>query len=153
MNVGSSNPNYKHGLSKHPLHKTWRQIKARCYLTCQQNHRYYQGKGIKICEEWKNNFKNFYDWSINNGWQKGLSIDRKDSSKDYCPQNCRWIPLEKQSSNKSNNCYITAWGETKCRAEWLRDSRCKVSRTGLEKRLLKNIKPEIAMTYIGKIYK
>ena len=62
----------KHGLSKHPLFRVWGHIKDRCYnlMPHHINYRYYKGKGIKMADIWLNDFKAFYDWSIENGWGK-----------------------------------------------------------------------------------
>ena len=91
----------KHGLLankiRHPLYRVWSNIKQRCYNASKHNFPFYQGKGIKMCDEWFNNAALFYNWAINNGWEKGLSIDRIDSSKDYCPENCQFISLSENS--------------------------------------------------------
>lgn len=100
--------NKKHGLivknKPHPLYRLWYLIKTRCYNSSPHNFPYYQGKGIKVCDEWLNNVMNFYNWAISNGWKKGLSIDRIDSSKDYCPENCRFISL---SENSKKSCVFS----------------------------------------------
>lgn len=100
-----SKKNTTHGLSDHPLYNIWCHIKARCYDEKQQNYKWYGAKGIKMSEEWKNNFKRFYDDMIST-WIDGLSIERIDSSKDYSVENCTWIPMDKQQSNRSNNVNI-----------------------------------------------
>lgn len=51
----------------------------------------YGGRGIKICQQWREDFKKFYDWSIENGWKEGLEIDRIDPDGDYEPSNCRYV--------------------------------------------------------------
>lgn len=80
----------KHGLSNHRLNKIWRQMKYRCTNPNDLAYKNYGGKGIKICQDW-GEFINFYNWAINNGYQDGLTIERKDSTKDYEPSNCEWI--------------------------------------------------------------
>jgi hypothetical protein len=67
----------------------------------------HRGRGIKVCEEWYKNFQAFLDWSLSNGWAKGLTIDRRDNDGDYSPDNCRWVDTYTQAANqrplKSNN--------------------------------------------------
>lgn len=94
----------KHGLShKHPLYGVWKGIKERC--KCQTNRAYsdYGGRGITVCEQWDKNFKEFFDWSLANGWKEGLSIDRIDNNKGYNPENCRFVNSVIQARNKRNN--------------------------------------------------
>lgn len=92
-----------HGLRRHPLYKVWLNMKDRYYNPNNSHFKYYGGKGITVCNEWKDNFKLFYDWMINNGYEKGMSIDRIDNSLEYSPDNCRVIPFNKQSSNRTTN--------------------------------------------------
>ena len=69
----------------------------RCYNKKSKDYPYYGGKGIEVCEEWRKNPKYFEEWSINNGYTDDLTIDRVDSNKDYCPENCQWIPLDENA--------------------------------------------------------
>lgn len=92
----------EHGLSKHPLHRIWRNIKQRCLNPKNAKYSYCGGRGITICDAWKNNFKVFYDDMIST-WKPGLEIDRIDNSKGYCPENCRWTDRRTQVNNRSNS--------------------------------------------------
>ena len=67
----------------------WHGMKARCYNSNHKSYDYYGGRGIKVCDSWKNSFENFRDWSLNNGYQKELSIERKDVNGNYEPENCK----------------------------------------------------------------
>ena len=98
--------NTTHGLRKHDLYKTWLNMKSRCYNSNNSHYKYYGKKGIGMCDDWKNNFKSFYDWAINNGWKRGLSIERIDNNKQYEPENCKWIDISKQSQNRTTNHYV-----------------------------------------------
>lgn len=98
--------NTKHGLAKTRIYKEWKAIKDRCYRPTHEYYEYYGGKGIQVCEEWKNNFDNFYNWAINNGYQDDLTIDRKDNTKNYCPENCRWVTSKEQANNRTNNVVV-----------------------------------------------
>lgn len=86
-----------HGLSKHPLYKTWNNITQRV-----KSNKWY--KEVNICNEWLD-FLNFYNWSINNGWEKGLTIDRIDNKGNYESYNCRWVSMKIQSRNTKRNRY------------------------------------------------
>lgn len=81
----------KRGLSHTRLYNIWSGIKQRCNNPNRENYRFYGGKGISICEEWETDFLKFYTWSIEHGYSDELVIDRIDPTKNYCPDNCRWI--------------------------------------------------------------
>jgi hypothetical protein len=67
----------------------WRNMKYRCFRKENKDYKYYGGKGITICDDWLT-FENFVAWAMRNGYDDSLTIDRLDSSKDYCPENCVW---------------------------------------------------------------
>lgn len=93
----------KHGLSYHPLRFIRKSMIHRCYNKNNKFYKNYGGRGIKVCEEWLDSLPSFYEWAINNGWKKGLSIDRIDNDRDYSPENCRWITI---SENSRKNCVL-----------------------------------------------
>ena len=66
-------------------------MKKRCENDNHKSYRYYGGKGITVCQEWAESFAVFKGWALANGYADNLTIDRKDSSKGYCPDNCQWI--------------------------------------------------------------
>ena len=70
--------NYRHGLSRTDIYRIFRCMKERCYSPKHSSYKNYGGRGIGICEEWKNNPESFVNWALNSGYQKGLTIDRKN---------------------------------------------------------------------------
>ena len=94
----------KHGMSgnagHHPIYTIWRGMLARCYQKNGTGYEYYGGKGICLCDEWKEFPLKFLEWSLSNGYVKGLTIDRIDGDGDYTPDNCRWITQTEQNKNK-----------------------------------------------------
>jgi len=110
-----------HGLTGTRLHRIWKNMHTRCYNTNSVKYARYGGRGIKICDEWLgyDGFKNFHDWSIENGYRDDLTIDRIDNDRNYCPDNCRWITNKEQATNKTMCRYITVDGITKTISEWI----------------------------------
>lgn len=107
-----------HDLSKHPLYKIYKGMKERTMKEYNKGYKNYGGRGIKICDEWLNDFKAFYNWSINNGYEEGMTIDRIDVNGNYEPSNCRWASWKEQENNRTNNHYITYNGETHTMKQW-----------------------------------
>lgn len=91
--------NTTHGLCKHPLYITLKNIIQRTTNTNNNHFSSYGGRGITICDEWKNDFMSFYNWALSHGWKKGLSIDRIDVNGNYEPSNCRFTTREVQQRN------------------------------------------------------
>lgn len=93
----------KHGLTKngikHPIYKLRDRMIRDCHKIAETHPSYptYRGKGIKVCEEWQNDVMIFYKWCMENGWEKGLTIDRIDSKGHYQPDNCRFISRSENS--------------------------------------------------------
>lgn len=108
----------KHGLSKHPLYRTWINMRSRCNNPNSTKYEIYGGKGISVCDEWENSIELFYRWAIDNGWRKGLTIDRINSDSDYCPSNCRWVDYKVQANNTTQVHNITYDGKTMGIVAW-----------------------------------
>lgn len=111
----------KHRLSKSRLHNIWCNMKARCYNSNHPHYSDYGGRGITVCQEWLDDFMNFYNWSMENGYSDDLSIDRINNDKGYSPDNCRWVKNVIQANNKRNNKFIKYKGETKTIHEFSRE--------------------------------
>lgn len=92
-----------HGMKGTKLYNVWKSMKRRCYNSSYKYYKDYGARGITICDEWLHHFKQFYDWSMNNCYQEGLTIDRIDNDKGYSPDNCRWITNGEQQNNKRNS--------------------------------------------------
>lgn len=108
----------KHNLYKHPLYSIWQAIKSRCFRKTETNYKNYGGRGISMDDNWKKDFKTFFDWAIENGYKTGLSIDRINNNGNYEPSNCRWTSRKTQQRNTRRNVYLTFNNETHCISEW-----------------------------------
>lgn len=89
----------KHNMYNHRIYRIYQNIRARCLNSKGRDFASYGGRGIKICDEWLNDFMSFYNWAIENGYQDNLSIDRIDNNGNYEPSNCRWTTQSVQSRN------------------------------------------------------
>ena len=98
-------PAYKHGEARNNLqtrlHRIWSGIRGRCNSPNQTSYKYYGARGIKICDEWNNDFIVFRSWALANGYQENLTIDRIDNDGNYCPKNCQWI-TQGENAKKGN---------------------------------------------------
>lgn len=99
----SKNKKEYHGMQKTRLYRCWQDMKKRCYNPNSKSSKSYMAKNISVCDEWKNSFLNFYNWSINNGYNVNLTIDRIDVYGNYEPSNCRWVDIKTQNNNRRNN--------------------------------------------------
>jgi hypothetical protein len=108
------------------LYKIWENMKKRCYNQRAKNYNNYGGRGITICEEWKNNFASFEKWALESGYDGNAkrgeyTIDRIDNDKGYCPDNCQWISNRDNCNKKSNNLFYTHNGKKQSLADWSRE--------------------------------
>lgn len=114
-----------HGMTKTRLYKIYQGIKSRCYRGTNSEFFLYGARGIKMCDEWKDDFESFSKWANENGYiedakQKDCSIDRIDVNGDYSPENCRWVNSFVQANNTRKNKYYEWNGETHTLTEWSR---------------------------------
>ncbi|MFA5398120.1 MAG: hypothetical protein WC346_19060 [Methanogenium sp.] len=132
--IRKNKPNsIKHGLSNTKLYVVFKAMKQRCYnLNC-KNYSEYGSRGIKIFEEWLNDYTKFHDWALNNGYKEGLYIDRINNNGNYEPSNCRWISNKKNTNNTRKNNHILYKNKTYTIQEF--SEFCKISRTTLVSRL------------------
>lgn len=92
----------------------------RCYKPGARRYERYGGRGITICDEWRNNPTAFFKWAIASGYAPGLWIERKDVDGNYCPENCCFKTPTEQANNTSRNRFLTYNGETLTVSQWAR---------------------------------
>lgn len=135
-----------HGLSQHPLYIVWHCAVRRCTDPTDKKFARYGGRGITICDEWRNSYLSFYTWAIVSGWERGLEIDRKDNDLGYSPDNCRFITKKANSNNRSYHNKLTIFGETKNVSECGIDPRCAVDANTFKGRIFNGWHPAKALT-------
>lgn len=113
----------KHGQRHSRLYSVHRSMLGRCRNPNVREYHNYGGRGIKVCDEWRNSFEAFRDWAYANGYDENApkcecTLDRIDPNGNYEPSNCRWVSIKTQERNRRNNVLITFRGETHCMSEW-----------------------------------
>ena len=102
---------------KTKLWRCWRSMRTRCSYPRTNGYNNYGGRGIKVCEEWKE-LENFYKWCCESGYKEGLELDRIDVNGNYEPSNCCWKTIKEQCNNKRNNNVVTFNNESHTIMEW-----------------------------------
>lgn len=112
-----------HGLSRTRIYRLFQNMKNRCNDKNAASYQRYGGRGISVCKEWNEagGFERFYSWSLENGYQEGLTLDRIDVNGDYSPDNCRWTDWETQYNNTTKSIKLTYNGKTQTAAQWARE--------------------------------
>lgn len=111
-----------HRGSQTRLYNIWSLMKRRCNNPKSTAFNDYGGRGITVCDEWKNDFQAFYEWSISNGYDDNLSIDRIDVNGNYEPSNCRWASQKVQTQNRRCAVIIKFKGKAQTLSEWAEES-------------------------------
>ncbi len=122
--------NTKHGIWNSPLYNVWVDIKNRCYKKRHQAYDSYGGRGVRMCDEWINDPKAFYNWCIDNGWQQGLQVD-KDIKGDgllYSPSTCSIVTNKVNQNNRRSNRYVTINGKKQSVTMWCDEFKINKSR-------------------------
>lgn len=124
----------KHSKRYSPEYNIYYNMVARCYNRDNSHYKNYGGRGITMCDTWRDSFEAFYKDMGER--PKGMTIDRIDNDKGYSPDNCRWASTIEQGRNKSTNFNITYKGVTRCMAEW--SQHLGINHGTLRNRILRN---------------
>ena len=110
--------NHSHKMSGTRIYLEWQGMKGRCYNPHDPRYDRWGGRGISVCDEWRDSFESFYEWAMAHGYSDELTIDRIDNDGNYTPDNCRWASQKQQSRNRSTNINITIGNSTRTLTEW-----------------------------------
>lgn len=100
-----------HGCVGTKVHRAWAGMIQRCCNPNCREYPYYGGRGIAVCEEWRQSFEAFRDWALANGFADDLTLDRRDNMSGYSPGNCRWTTKKVQARNRRSNRIVEWRGE------------------------------------------
>ncbi len=118
--MGGNSGNIKHGGCGTLTYARWKSMIARCYQVNAENFKYYGGKGIRVCPEWRN-FPGFLS-GMGECPNETMTLDRIDNDLDYSVDNCRWVTQAVQNNNRSYCVPLTYDGITKNIVEWANDN-------------------------------
>lgn len=109
-----------HRMRKTRIYDIYANMKQRCENPNNPRYKSYGGRGISVCPEWlgKQGVQNFIDWSMTNGYNDELTLDRIDNNKGYYPDNCRWTTQEIQRNNQRKSIWIEIIGIKKTLKQW-----------------------------------
>lgn len=93
------------------LYNIWHSMRLRCLTKGYRDYKYYGGRGVTVCDEWKDSYDAFRAWAISSGFRKGVTIDRIDNDRGYSPDNCKWSTMAEQVLNKSSTIMVEFQGE------------------------------------------
>lgn len=102
--------NATHGKSKTKEYKAWKSMKSRCYLSTFAQYADYGGRGIEVCDRWRNSFENFLEDMGEKPTSKH-TLDRIDGNGNYEPTNCRWATYKQQANNTRRTNFVLHKGE------------------------------------------
>lgn len=111
--------NRKHGLYKSSEYTIWGQMKDRCYRAGTSKYGRYGGRGIRVCDAWRESFAAFYR-DMGPRPSKDYTLDRIDNDGDYGPDNCRWTTADVQYRNRRQTKWIEFNDERLCQKDWCR---------------------------------
>ena len=104
IDISTAEANYNN-IQYSRLYNVWHNMKQRCYYKKYKQFSDYGGRGITVCDEWRTDFSTFKDWAYANGYDENAeygkcTLDRIDNDGNYCPENCRWVPMAVQNKNR-----------------------------------------------------
>lgn len=116
-----------HG-TKERLYGVWMGMRRRCYDKKAKDFHRYGGRNISVCEDWQN-YETFRSWALSNGYNPyaksgECTLDRVDPNGNYCPENCRFVPILAQERNRRNNVMLTYNGKTQTLSQWEEEIGC-----------------------------
>ena len=128
-----------HGECRSRLYRVRYGMLSRCYNKNTLNFSDYGGRGIVVCDEWRDSYESFRDWALSNGYEDDLTLDRINNQGNYEPSNCRWVTQAEQNRNKRTSVKYKG----KCVSEWIRELGLK--KTAIDSRLKRNWPVEKAL--------
>lgn len=106
-----------HKMSGTLTHKRWKSMLSRCFTENSKSYPRYGGRGITVCEQWRNSFENFLrDMGECPG--EAWTLERKETNGNYGASNCKWATRKEQNRNTSRNRLLEYRGEQRCVSEW-----------------------------------
>lgn len=125
-----------------PEYAVWQSMKARCLNKNRKEYPRYGGRGITVCDQWRDSFQAFFD-DMGARPSAEYSIERLDNDGPYAPHNCVWATIIEQANNRSNNAVVTVDGQEKSITQWAREAG--MTPQGVRWRLQNGWKPEEAI--------
>jgi hypothetical protein len=107
----------RHGMKETKVYRAWQNMKKRCFSKTSPDYHRYGGRGITVCERWRDSFENFLA-DMGQPPSPAHTLDRKENNGNYEPSNCRWVVRKIQNRNKRTTRLLTYGGKTQCLVDW-----------------------------------
>lgn len=104
------------------MYRSWAHMIGRCNNPNRKDYHYYGGRGIRVCDRWRNSFKNFLV-DMGHPPTDKHTLDRINNNKGYCTENCRWATMKEQCRNRRNNRLVTYQGKTQTLTDWAEETK------------------------------
>lgn len=114
----SKHKSLRHNGKRPRLYSIWLGMRERCSYEKNASYPAYGGRGIKVCDDWNDDFGKFQEWALANGYTDSLTIDRIDCNGGYNPNNCQWIPMHDNAIKQRRSRLMTIDGVTKSLTRW-----------------------------------